>query len=245
MSQPAPINNRPRFQAEYFIRDYRQELDRYAAVFHERIVSAFANLEEEAKRIEDETYARIGDHINPEYADPEDGMEEASHAGINFYLTTDAVRQGVFNLMTAGLYHMLEQQAQYLATRRVIIDQITQPDGSGGLKQLQKLLKESFKIEIKSFKSWTRLNELRLVANAIKHGDGGSSEELKLLNPNLFQNPLDPFLHIPNVPLRPLVGEGIRLNEDHFNDYKACIVQFLDELTVALLPVFCPSSKNT
>jgi hypothetical protein len=106
-------------------------------------------LDAEAQQIEDETYARLGDHINPEYADPEDGMEEAFHAGVNFYLTTDAVRQGVFNLMIAGLYHMLEQQAQYLATRRVLLDRITTVDASGGFKQLQNLLKQSFNIDIK------------------------------------------------------------------------------------------------
>jgi hypothetical protein len=234
------METQPRFQAEYFIRDYRQELDRYAVVFQERIVSAFSNLEAEAKQIEDETYARMGDHINPEYADPEDGMEDAFHAGVNFYLTTDAVRQGVFNLITAGLYHMLEQQAQYLATRRVLLDRIVQPDGSGGFKQLQKLLKQTFNIDVVSFQSWALLNELRLVANTIKHGDGGSAEELKLLNPDLFRDPLDPFPHIPNVPLRPLVGEGLRLTEDHFNSYKACIEKFWDELTDTLLPIYCP-----
>jgi hypothetical protein len=235
----------PRFQAEYFIRECLQELDRYAMVFQERIVSAFANLEEEAKRIEDETYVRMGDHINPEYADPEDGMEEAFHVGVNYYLTTDAVRQGVFNLMTAGLFHMLEQQAQYLATRRVLLDRIIQADVSGGLKQLQNLLKQSFDIEIKSFQSWTLLNELRLVANTIKHGDGGSADELKLLNPALFRDPLDPFPHIPNVPLRPLVGEGLRLTVDHFNKYKSCVDQFWQELIDALVPVFCPQSSPT
>lgn len=233
----------PRFQAEYFIRDYRKELEHYASVFHQRIVTSFANLDDEAQRIEDETYARMGEHVDPEYASPDYGMEEAFHAGVNFYLTTDAVRQGVYNLMIAGLFHMLEQQAQYLATR-VFPERPIPPEKNGGLNQLKPMLKSEYGINIESFQSWPKLNELNLVANTVKHGDGRSSEELKLLNPDLFRDPLDPFPHISTLPLRPLVGEGLRLTEDHFKKYKSCLEQFWDELTAALLPVFCPPSTN-
>ena len=233
------LPQQPRFQAEYFIRDYRTELSHYASVFHERIVCSFANMEEEAKRIEDETYARMGEHMDPEYASPDYGMEEAFHAGVNFYLTTDSVRQGVYNLMIAGLFHLLEQQAQYLATR-VFLERPIQPQKNGGLNQLKPMLTEKFGINIETFKCWPKLNELNLVANTVKHGDGRSSEELKLLNPDLFRDPLDPFPHISTLPLRPLVGEGLRLTEDHFEIYKTSIEQFWDELINALLPVFCP-----
>lgn len=244
MNQREHRSQHPRFQAEYFIRDYLQEFDRYAAVFQERIICSFANLDEEAQRIEDETYARMGEHVNPEYASPDYGMEEAFHAGVNFYLTTDAVRQGVYNLMIAGLFHMLEQQAQYLATR-VFPERPIPPEKNGGLNQLKPMLKEKFGINTEAFECWPKLKELNLVANTVKHGDGRSSEELKLLNPDLFRDLLDPFPHISTLPLRPLAGEGLRLTEDHFKIYKTCIEQFWDELVNALLPIFCPPSNST
>ena len=238
------LPKQPRFQAEYFIRDYLQELDRYAAVFQERIVCSFATLDEEAQRIEDETFARMGEHVNPEYASPDYGMEEAFHAGVNFYLTTDAVRQGIYNLMIAGLFHLLEQQAQYLATR-VFPERPIQPDKSGGVNQLALMLNAKYGINIESFQCWSKLKELNLVANTVKHGDGRSSEELKSLNPDMFRDPLDPFPHISMLPLRPLVGEGLRMTVDHFNNYKRGIEEFWEELTTALLPVFCPPSKSS
>jgi hypothetical protein len=230
---------RPRFHAEYFIFQYREELNRYSIVFHERIVTSFAGLNDEAKIIQDKEYERLGEYVDPEYADPDYGMEEAFHAGVEFYLTTDAVRQGIYNLMSAGIFHLLEQQAQYLATR-VLANPVIQPDRRGGFSQLKTMLNGKFGINIESFKCWSQLNELRLVANTVKHGDGRSSAELKALNPDLFKDPQDPFPHIASVPLRPLVGEGLRLSADHFDTYTSCVEQFWHEIVEALYPIFDP-----
>jgi hypothetical protein len=146
--------------------------------------------------------------------------------------------------MIAGLFHLLEQQAQYLATR-VFPERPIQPDKSGGLNQLELMLNAKYGINFESFQCWPKLKELNLVANTVKHGDGRSSEGLKSLNPDLFRDPLDTFPHISMLPLRPLVGEGLRMTVDHFNNYKRGIEEFWEELTTALLPVFCPPSKSS
>ena len=78
------------------------------------------------------------------------------------------------------------------------------------------------------------------MANTVKHGDGQSSDELKVLSPDLFKDPNDPLPLLGNLPLRPLVGEGLRLTGDHFSTYKTCVEQFWNELTAALLPISCP-----
>jgi hypothetical protein len=144
--------------------------------------------------------------------------------------------------MIAGLFHLLEQQAQYLAAR-ILSNPIIQPDGSGGFQQLKSLLAREFRINTESFRCWHQLNELHLVANTVKHGDGRSSDKLKALNPALFKDPNDPLPQFYGLPLRPLVGEGLRLTSDHFNAYKACVENFWSELTDALLPIFCPQSQ--
>ena len=237
------MGDTPRFQAEYFIRKSLEELQYYASVFHERIAPAFDGLDDEAKRIEVEEYTRLGQFVDPDYADPSDGAEQAYFKGVDFYLATDAVRQGLFNLMIAGLFHLLEQQAQYLATR-ILSNSIVQPDGSGGFQQLKALVSREFHVNIESFPCWPQLNELRLVTNTVKHGDGRSSDELKALNPALFKDPSDPLPQFHGLPLRPLVGEGLRLTSDHFNTYKTCLEQFWSELTAGLLPIFCPPPQT-
>lgn len=94
------------------------------------------------------------------------------------------------------------------------------------------------------------IDELRLVANTVKHAGGDSLEKLKLRNPSLFKDPLNPLADAEPpgwqfvLAIRPLVGEGLRLTTDHFNSYKSAIDMFWDELTTALLPVFCPDAKS-
>jgi hypothetical protein len=182
----------PRFAAETFIRAFLKETDFYSSVFHTRITKAFEGLEGEAEKIQEQEYAEITRSCsNPEYADPSYGAEEAYFAGVDFYLATDAVRQGLFNLMIAGLFHLVEQQSYYLATR-VLSRHILPPDPKGGFEQLKKLLQQKFTIDIASFKSWTLMDQLRLVANTVKHGDGRSAQELMGKYPDLFKDPFDP-----------------------------------------------------
>ena len=48
-----------RYQAEHWIRRNQDELGHYARAFAERMIPAFANLDEEAEKIRHEAYARI------------------------------------------------------------------------------------------------------------------------------------------------------------------------------------------
>jgi hypothetical protein len=94
----------PRFQAEYSIRQSLEELRCYASVFHGRIAPAFETLEDDARRIQEDEYSRLVSLCpNPEYADPAYGAEEAYFKGVDFYVATNAIRQGLVNLMVAGL----------------------------------------------------------------------------------------------------------------------------------------------
>jgi hypothetical protein len=107
---------KPRYPGEYFIFEYLKEVDRYAALFRDRVARAFDGLENEAKRIEEDEYSRLSASFDPDHGDRPYGAEKAYFAGVEYYLTTDAVRHGVYNLLIAGLFHLLEQQSQYLVT---------------------------------------------------------------------------------------------------------------------------------
>jgi len=228
----------PRFQAEFFIRQSVEELNNYAKVYHERIATAFDDLEAEAKRIQDEAYANHPDMHNPD-ADPARSAEWAYFKGVDYYIAVDAVRQGVVNLIIAGMFHLFEQQAQFLA-RRILSERGAKPTSEYGLDQLKGLLRQNFSIEVSKFNSWQMLNQLQLVANVVKHGDGRSAEKLRTTAPDVFKDPSG----LPDIVgvglLRPIVGEGLRLTADHFDAYKCSVDKFWEELTLALLPHFCP-----
>jgi hypothetical protein len=82
---------------------------------------------------------------------------------------------------------------------------------------------------------------MHLPVLARKHGDGRSANEARAQFPDLFKDPNDPFPISHGLPLRPLAGEGLRLTGEQFDRYIACIEEFWQELTAALLPIFCPS----
>jgi len=225
----------PHFPTEYCIRKNQQEFQHYSAVFHDRITQAFENLNDEAERVQADAYDRFASS-NPSREEDNSGIAEAAYfEGVDFYLATDAIRQGVVNLMIAGLFHLLEQQSQYLATQ-VLSQPAIPPAGNGGFAQLEALLEQKCGIKIKSFKSWPLLDELRLVANVVKHAGGGSLEKLKALNPNLFKDPHSGS--VSRLPIRPLVGEGLRLTADHFDAYKSCVDQFWQELVSATNSIY-------
>lgn len=232
------MNPQPRFRAEFFIRQSVEELQNYSDVFHKRIAKAFDTLEADAKRVEEEAYASHPDAHNPD-CDPADSAEWAYFKSVDYFLAIDAVRQGIVNLMVAGIFHLLEQQAQYLATL-ALSDPAAKRHRDGGFDRLKALLMQRFGVDVRKFKSWSRVHELRLVANTIKHGSGRSARDLRKLNPDLFKGPGNFDFHLGGLPLRPLVGEGLRLTADHFKTYKNSVDQFWDELTQALLPHFCP-----
>jgi hypothetical protein len=112
--------------------------------------------------------------------------------------------------------------------------------GKKPVEQLQQLLL-GLGVITATFKTWTAVDELRLVANTVKQGAGRSAEELGRLNLSLFQERSRehfPNLHV-TTPIRPLVGEGLRLTEEHFKNYSAALKGFWEELTERLPLLFC------
>lgn len=223
----------PRFQAEYIIRENLKELETYSSVFHNRIAHAFEDLQEEADQVQSNEYARLCVRPTGPDDDPSWLAEMAYEKGVAFYLATDAIRQGVVNLMVAGLFHLFEQQAAKM--KRELPAPKNPSQGQSTVDHQQQIVME-IGVDVTSFKCWSKLEELRLVANATKHGDGISADKLKARNPSLFEERYHQDCwpsHTP-PPIRPLVGEGLRLTEDQFVDYAESLKEFWKQLADSL-----------
>jgi hypothetical protein len=44
-------------------------------------------------------------------------------------------------------------------------------------------------IDLASLAAWAKIDELRSVANSVKHAEGGSARQLRQVRPDLFQSP--------------------------------------------------------
>src|SRR5438067_13444749 len=118
-----------------------------------------------------------------------DGSEEAesaSDAGLSFYGQITSMYQATLNLFAAGLFHVIEQHLADV-TRDGAIDE-QGPDTK--LQNVTDWYKRHFLVDLTQFPQWPVVNELRLVANTTKHAEGSSAQDLRLIRPELFQNPI-------------------------------------------------------
>ena len=143
------------------------------------------------------------------------------------------IRQGMLNLFAAALYHTFEQQVMFFHRKNVLdLDEENDPKKFKP-KVFQRRLKESG-IDIKNFACWSKIDELRLVANTVKHAEGPSSDRLRDIRSEMFINPLfsqDPFsLQGFDSVFQPLVGDDLYVSLQDIRDYCDHLVQFWEEL---------------
>jgi hypothetical protein len=94
-------------------------------------------------------------------------------------------------------------------------------------------------IDVTMFSSWAKVEELRLVANTVKHAEGDSAQKLYNLRPDLFQHPriteigLSFGQNAPRVFL-PLAGEDLYVSIADVGQYRDALLGFWSELGNAM-----------
>lgn len=94
----------------------------------------------------------------------------------------------MLNLFAVGLHHLVEQQ-QLSFLRRELVPWGEELDPSQvRVSEFKRRLRKS-SIDIASYPCWTKMTELKLVANAVKHAEGDSAERLRSARPDIFTEP--------------------------------------------------------
>ena len=194
-------------------------------------------IEAESDRIVEEDWERFMSMPATGNEDPSYFADRAENAGIAHYTLMCGIRQGMLNLFSAAPYHAFEQQVMFFHRKNVLdLDEENDPN-KFSLAVFERRLKK-YDIDIKNFASWSKIDELRLVANTVKHAEGPSSHKLRKIRPDLFINPLfsqDPFpLQGLDSVFQPLVGDDLYVSLQDIKDYCDYLVQFWQELTDAM-----------
>lgn len=209
-----------------FVRIYGQWVD-------ERIIPLVSQLTAMADAVEKQAYDELmSQPVGEDYSG--DGSEEAESAfdvGLSFYENITAMYQGTLNLFAAGLFHVIEQQLADLTRDGAI-------DVEGTDTTLQNVVgwyKQHFQVDLTQFRSWSLIDEARLVANTTKHAEGPSATKLRSMHVELFQNPLvrqvDPHTPAFHMPVHlPLGGDGLYVTGDDFRSYHKAAVELFDWL---------------
>jgi len=172
-----------------------------------RLLASFADIAQEARDEADRVYRERCTRPG-EGGDLDAAAEAASDAALELYVSLAATKQAAVSLLAAGLYHLFEQQ--------------------------QKRAPERLRIAWNSYKSWTPVYELHLVANAVKHGEGRSAKELRGRRPDMFRPPELARLGAELPPVQvvgmPLAGVDLYVTEKDLENYAGALKQLWEEV---------------
>lgn len=203
------------------------------------VLPAFADIERKSNQVANEEFNRIGSEPAGEECsgDMADAAESAEARGNQFYEIMVSVRQTMLNLVAAGLFHLVEQQLTDLCRDGSFV--MDPPDSN--LDVTGKWFHRHFGMDIRSFAAWRYVDELRYLANTIKHAEGGSAQELRRRRPELFRNPVfgdaEEFLEWagePRLPVcSPLTGIDLYVTEEILRDYFSSALSLFQEMSAA------------
>ncbi len=232
-----------RFWSHQFRRDFVPATERVVEVFLGRLIPTFSSIEEEAEKKSEKIYEELCSRPGDENSDLAELAEDAQDIGIDYYMSMKGLEQGILNTCAVFLYHMFEQQLM-LFHRGELLQLHEEKNSKLFTHDEIKARLKSHKINIEAFTTWPKLEELRLLANSIKHGEGKSSQDLCRIAPELFESPVIKDLkglglgrgkaRTSATIYTPLLGDDIYVTQDHIRSYESALKEFWNELGLAL-----------
>lgn len=219
--------------------DFIPAVRRVEDVFVNRILPTFATIDSESEALTQRLWEEaMAEPYNGDGPDEGDIAAAVEDAGISHYIGLKGMEQGLLNCCALFLYHLYEQHLM-IFHRKELLDWREQHDSILFThQQIHKQL-ELAGVDVKTFATWPKLEELRCLANTIKHGEGKSSQELLASAPQLFMSPA-----LKGIPLydmassgrvySPLVGDDIFVTPEQIGEYANTIERFWLELSAAL-----------
>lgn len=211
------------------VRAYRDCVRQY-------FLPVFDDLNAKAEQVAHDAYEELmAQPITEGMEDPADAAEAAQGRGQDFYDTMFAMRQTTLNVFTAGLLHLLEQQLASLG-EDATFQAMGVPVPDTKLDAIGAWYGTYLSLDLSSFPEWIKIaEELRRIANAVKHGEGAAARRLRELRPDLF---IDPRLaqfglgHLGHVSATrrlstPLAGDNMFVTPEVFDEYSESVLSLL------------------
>ncbi len=218
------------FWARYIRDVFIPELSLIQRAVLTRVLPAFNNIEAEAETAEREAWERLSTVAGAD-SDPAAHAEQARDAGIERYLMLKSIRQATKNLFSVAVSHLVEQQQLFLLRRMFL--PLDETDQHALLKHREFITRSNAAgVNIQNLEGWVELEELRLVANAVKHAEGPAVAQLRNRRPDLFKSPVfsqeadTKLLTAQGEVYRPLFGEDLFVTDADLDRYFLAAEQF-------------------
>ena len=193
----------------------------------ERLLAGFADMSEQANRVQAEALARITSKspLDPDF--PFIAGLDALTAGGEHYVALWNLRQATLNLLAAHIFHLFDQHhAKYK-------------------RQLRAWKRRP--VDWSALLSASVVQELGLVANAAKHGMDKRTDDLKRRRPGLFVNPLDAILgesRIDPTGSGPFAGDGLFVTVADLVKYQNAVESLWTEMAAAHRAMLRPGGQK-
>ncbi|EWY41223.1 hypothetical protein N825_30655 [Skermanella stibiiresistens SB22] len=225
MTAQAALDQEAAFGLHAWQRDYAlRTLEVYVSEVENRVFTAFEQAGE----------------IGNQFAEDGESVPPARQAGIDQWYEEDEHRKDlafakdrIIEMAVAGLYHLWERRAVHMLR----LHELSRSKSDDGKRKAAELSLNDFgeiraqferlgwDLEIQPF--YKKLNKLRLVTNAVKHGPGPAMTKLWRKCPTLFWPYNEPGHPIPaDLPAEPSSANTLDLTADHFRDYARAVEAF-------------------
>ncbi len=143
--------------------EVQEEINNFEQNIFERLLPCFDEIEQEAKKKKKDFLERKFKNFDPDFDDEGIIEEDAYFVEVNHVLLEEELKNNFIKSSLVSLYHLLECQNQRIFACYKYND-------------LQKVLLSEQKYDMSKCSNWNILdNELRVLANAIKHGSSSKA----------------------------------------------------------------------
>jgi len=207
----------------------KSEISDYIEIYCQKLLPVFKDIENDADKYTKDLFDNaMSQPACGDSFDPASIAETAPDEGIDHYLY---LKLGKYNLTAtwhATLYQLWEQQLRWFLFREM--SHVYKNKFETFCTNLSEI-KEKFKlhnVDIENFSCWPQINELSLLCNVIKHGDGRSAKKLRKIKPALFKQE-DGTDHM-EIFKTTLLEETLNINEMTLQNYRGALLSFWDEI---------------
>lgn len=216
--------------------NFKRYIDVFVKTYTDRIAPVYKGLDNEAQEKAEEYFAKSGQLFDPDNDDPADFAERAWEYGVEYWENMSLMQYNTRLMTIATLYQFWEQQFRRFAFEE-LTRQHTFYDKRGREIEFKSFCTKFDEIEdllyqcgvVTSFlDSWAKINELRLLQNVIKHGDGTSANQLEQIRADLFRKVGD--TKIMDLYLTILNEQSLDVDDSEIVAYGEVLKQFWDQL---------------
>jgi hypothetical protein len=209
-----------------------RQIKSFLDIYEEKMLPIFSSIEQEADKIARKHYDDLMSTPSDGSSDGSEFADAAIDVGLEYYQTMKLIGYNTLAAWISVMYQFWEQQIRsflYQELKRYITQSVTKFCENGLIDAIEWL--RFFNVDLKSFPSWQGINEMSLLVNVIKHGDGRSAKALNKIKPDLFKK--DEWFveeELLKITGTSLLEEVINIDSETLKYYGQSLIRFWEDL---------------